>query len=67
MTVVDQAEKRAKLERLSRRLRLAFLEGAEEESARGTGRRLTDEELESVLRHYPGDWLDGRSQRGPRR
>ena len=35
--------------------RQAFLEGAEEDSRRRLGRGLTAEELERVLRHYPGD------------
>lgn len=41
----DEAETRAKLEALSCRLRLAFLEGAEEQSRGGAGRSLTVEEL----------------------
>ena len=40
--------------RLNERLRHAFLEGAEEDSQR-LGRGLTAEELERVLRRYPGD------------
>ena len=55
---MDEAEWRAKLERLSERLRLAFIEGAEQESRRGDGRPLTEGELRRVLRRYPGDWLD---------
>ena len=46
--------------RLNLRLRRAFLEGAEEDSRRRLGRGLTAEELERVLRRYPGDaWRDG--------
>ena len=41
--------------RLNERLRQAFIEGAEEDSRRRLGRGLTSEELERVLRHYPGD------------
>ena len=55
---MDEAERRAKLERLSGRLRLVFIEGAEEESRRGVDRPLTEDELRRVLRRYPGDWLD---------
>lgn len=40
---------------LSERLRAAFAEGAEEDSRRRLGRGLTREELERVLRRYPGD------------
>jgi hypothetical protein len=40
---------------LNRRLRLAFIGGAEERSRARLGRGLTDEELERVLRWYPGD------------
>jgi len=41
--------------RLNQRLRQAFLVGAEEDSRRRLGRGLTVEELERVLRRYPGD------------
>ena len=37
--------------RLDRRLRAAFIEGAEEDSRR----RLSEEELERILARYPGD------------
>jgi len=57
------AETRAKLEALSCRLRLAFLEGAEEQSRGGTGRSLTVEELNRLVGRYPGDWLDGQVRR----
>ncbi len=40
---------------LNRRLRTEFLAGAEEDSRRRLGRGLTAEELERVLRRYPGD------------
>jgi len=38
----------------SERLRAEFIAGAEEESRRRLGRGLTREELERVLRRYPG-------------
>ena len=41
--------------RLNERLRQAFIDGAEEDSRRRLGRGLTAEELERVLRRYPGD------------
>ena len=51
-----------RLEELNRRLRQASLQGAEENSRRRLGRGLTAEELERVLRRYPGDhgerWRD---------
>jgi hypothetical protein len=40
---------------LNRRLRVAFIAGAEEQSQREAGRGLTEQELERVLRRYPGD------------
>jgi hypothetical protein len=40
---------------LNQRLRAAFIAGAEEDSRRRLGRGLTGEELERVLRRYPGD------------
>ena len=40
---------------LNRRLRLAFIKGAEERSRSRLGRGLSEEELERVLRRYPGD------------
>jgi len=39
---------------LNRRLRVAFIAGAEERSRRELGRRLSEEELERVLRRCPG-------------
>jgi len=41
--------------RLNRRLRQAFIDGAEEDSRRRLGRGLSSEELERALWHYPGD------------
>ena len=40
---------------LNRRLRRAFVEGAEERSQRELGRGLTSEELRRILSRYPGD------------
>ena len=40
---------------LNRRLRAAFIAGAEEDSRSRLGRGLSEEELERVLRRYPGD------------
>lgn len=40
---------------LNRRLRLAFIAGAEADSRRRLGRGLTPDEFDRVLRHYPGD------------
>ncbi|HSW42623.1 MAG TPA: hypothetical protein VLM76_08960 [Patescibacteria group bacterium] len=40
---------------LNRKLRRAFVEGAEERSQRELGRGLTSEELRRILRRYPGD------------
>jgi hypothetical protein len=46
---------RRQLELLNRRLRAEFMAGAEEDSRRRLGRGLTADELERVLRRYPGD------------
>jgi hypothetical protein len=40
---------------LNRRLRAAFVAGAEERSQRELGRGLTADELRRVLERYPGD------------
>ncbi len=42
-------------QRLNERLRAEFIAGAEEEHRRLTGRPMTRDELERVLRRYPGD------------
>ncbi len=42
-------------QRLRERLRAEFIAGAEEDSRRWLGRGLTAEELERVLRRYPGN------------
>jgi hypothetical protein len=49
---------------LNRRLRIAFIAGAEEDSRSTLGRGLTDEELRRVLRRYPGD-VSERQRHGP--
>lgn len=49
------SETRARRQRLNERQRAAFIAGAEEDSRRRLGRGLTREELEGVLRRYPGD------------
>jgi len=41
--------------RADKRVREAFIGGAEEDSRRRLGRGLTAEELQRVLRRYPGD------------
>jgi hypothetical protein len=43
---------------LNRRLRIAFIAGAEERSRETTGRGLTEEELERIIERYPGDVKD---------
>jgi hypothetical protein len=42
-------------QRLRERLRAEYIAGAEEETRRRTGRPMTAEELERVLRRYPGN------------
>jgi hypothetical protein len=51
---------------LNRRLRLAFIAGAEQRSRQTTGRGLTDDELERIIERYPGDLKD-RSRANPAR
>lgn len=51
----ESINRAARRSELNRRLRQAFLEGAEERSMRVLGRGLTDDELRRVLRWYPGD------------
>ncbi len=50
-----QRIKRSRRLELNRKLRQAFLEGAEERSQHELGRGLTEEELRRILRRYPGD------------
>ena len=49
---IDSAVRR---HRLNERLRAEFIAVAEEEWRRRTGRSMTAEEVERVLRRYPGD------------
>ena len=51
----DAAPAKERRAELNRRLRLAFVAGADEQSRRAIGRGLTDAELRRVLRRYPGD------------
>jgi len=68
---VDELKARAasadpeRRERLNRRLRQAFLKGAEEDSRRRLGRGLTAEELERLPWHYPGDVPERREDDHP--
>jgi hypothetical protein len=65
----EQAEAKALVERranLNRRLRLAFIAGAEERSRETMGRGLSEEELERIIERYPGDVKD-RSRANPAR
>jgi len=50
-----QRIERARRLELNRKLRRAFVAGAEERSQRELGRGLTSDELRRVLRRYPGD------------
>ena len=45
---------------LNRRLRAAFIAGAAEHSRREVGRGLSEDELQRVLRRYPGDLSEQR-------
>ena len=65
----QRAESKALPERranLNRRLRLAFIAGAEGRSRETTGRGLTDDEFERIIERYPGDVKD-RSRADPAR
>jgi len=55
----EPIEHTARRRELSRKLRCAFIEGAEEDPLRRLDRGLSEEELERVVRRYPGD-LPGR-------
>jgi hypothetical protein len=46
---------RHRRQRFQERARMEYLQGAEQESRRHLGRGLTAEELELVLRLYPGE------------
>ena len=63
----EQAESKSLVERranLNRRLRLAFIAGAEERSRETMGRGLSEEEFERIIERYPGDVKD-RSRANP--
>jgi len=65
----EQAESKSLVERranLNRRLRLAFIAGAEERSRETIGRGLSEEEFERIIERYPGDVKD-RSRANPAR
>ena len=47
---------------MNHRLRSEFIAGAEEDSRKRLGRGLTAEELERVLRRYPGDFYRNASE-----
>jgi len=51
----EPIESPARRQALNRRLRIAFITGAEEGSRSRLGRGLSEEELWRVLRRYPGD------------
>jgi len=51
-------ERASRHRELNRKLRRAFLEGAEERSQRELGRGLTADELRRILARYPGDLPD---------
>jgi hypothetical protein len=51
---IDRSAARRRLD-LNRRLRIAFIAGAEDRSRRVMGRPLTHDELREVLRRYQGD------------
>ena len=51
----DDHKAAAQRRRLNERLRAEYIAGAEEEWRKRTGRPMTAEELERVLRRYPGD------------
>lgn len=51
----ESEDPRARRAELNRKLRQAFIEGAEERSRRELGRGLTPDELDRILRRYPGD------------
>jgi hypothetical protein len=51
----ESIESPASRQALNRRLRIAFVAGAEEGSRSRLGRWLSEEEFRRVLRRYPGD------------
>lgn len=52
---MDQQDRALRIAEINERARRAFLEGAAQEWARRNGRPLTREELDRLLRRYPGD------------
>jgi hypothetical protein len=52
---LEPIESPARRQRLNRRLRIAFIAGAEEDSRSMLGRGLSEEELRRVLRRCPDD------------
>ena len=65
----EQAESKSLVERranLNRRLRLAFIAGAEGRSRETMGRGLSEEEFDRIIERYPGDVKD-RSRANPAR
>ncbi len=46
---------RNRRQRFKERARMEYIAGAEEDWRRWTGRPMTGEELERVIRRYPGD------------
>lgn len=55
MTEPRTEERIERRRRLNERLRAEYIAGAEAEWRKRTGRPMTAEELERVLRRYPGD------------
>lgn len=62
--VMDEQVRARRFAEINERARRAFLEGAAEEWTRTNERPPTREELERLLRRYPGDPM---VNRGPRR
>ena len=52
---MDEQGRARRFAEINERARRAFLEGADEEWTRANGRPPTREELERLLRRYPGD------------
>lgn len=52
---LDERRQRERLQHVAREGRLAFLEGAEQQSRASEGRALTTAELERVTRRYPAE------------
>jgi hypothetical protein len=51
----DHRTATAERREINRRLRAAFLRGAERQSSRERGRGLTEDELRLIMGRYPGD------------